>query len=104
MSLQTGLIGETEKDKIAVFTKKCLIASLGPQSYSLIKATIAPKTMTAASYKELTKSFQSMAPETSAISEILSFYRILRDEFICGRRNEKMKLLPDGTKIFSLVP
>ena len=43
--LQPGLIGETNDDTIKTFSKNYLIASLGPQSYSLIKASIAPKTM-----------------------------------------------------------
>ena len=120
--LQPGLIGEEDEGKIATFSKNYLIASLGPQSYSLIKASIAPKTMAAATYIELTECIKSMAPQTSAISETFklskikqevgedltvymsriketaqkcdygnSFDRIVRDKFICGLRNEKIR-------------
>ena len=120
--LQPGLIGETNEDTIKTFSKNYLIASLGPQSYSLIKASIAPKTMAAATYKELTDCIKALAPQTSAISETYklskikqevgedltvymsriketaqkcdygnSFDRIVRDKFICGLRNEKIR-------------
>ena len=120
--LQPGLIKETDEDTINNFSKNYLIASLGPQSYSLIKASIAPKTMAAATYKELTDCIKDLAPQTSAISETFklskikqevgedltvymsriketaqkcdygnSFDRIVRDKFICGLRNEKVR-------------
>ena len=43
--LQPGLIGETNEDTIKTFSKNYLIASMGAQTYSVIKASIAPKTV-----------------------------------------------------------
>ena len=55
------------------FTRNYLIVSLGPQSYSLIIASIAPNIMAAASHKELNECIKSMATQKYAISETFIF-------------------------------
>ena len=68
-SLQPGLIVETDANKYESKKKKYLIGTLGPESYSLLKATIAPTTMTEASFKTLKDNLKSLAPRPSVISE-----------------------------------
>ena len=77
--LQPGLIGETNEETVKTFSKNYLMASMGAQTYSVIKASIAPRTMATATYKELTDCIKDMAPQTSAISETFKMSKIKQE-------------------------